>query len=91
MMFGDVAKAVRPPRRRIVRDKPVLSVRSLTRAPAFTDMSFDLYPGEVLGMAGLLGAGRTEVLRAVFGADPLRERTDHARRPRGRARQPRGA
>jgi ABC-type sugar transport system ATPase subunit len=69
MMFGDVAKAVRPPRRRIVRDKPVLSVRSLTRASAFTDVSFDLYPGEVLGMAGLLGAGRTEVLRAVFGAD----------------------
>jgi ribose transport system ATP-binding protein len=69
MMFGDVAKAVRPPRRRIAREHPVLSVRSLTRAPAFADVSYDLYPGEVLGMAGLLGAGRTEVLRAVFGAD----------------------
>jgi len=71
MMFGDVAKASRPPRRAVSRSNPVLSVRDLSRAPAFTDISFELYPGEVLGMAGLLGAGRTEVLRAIFGADPL--------------------
>ncbi len=71
MMFGDVARAVRPPRRAVAREDSVLQVRGLTRAGAFEDVSFDLYRGEVLGMAGLLGAGRTEVLRAVFGADPL--------------------
>ena len=69
MMFGAVARAVRQARRDIPRERPVLSVRNLTRAPAFRDVSFDLYAGEVLGMAGLMGAGRTDVLRALFGAD----------------------
>ncbi len=71
MMFGDVARAVRPKRRAIDRDAPVLRVRGLTRRDVFAEVSFDLHRGEVLGMAGLLGAGRTEVLRAIFGADPL--------------------
>ena len=61
---------MRQQRRDISRDRPVLSVRNLSRAPVFQDVSFDLYPGEVLGMAGLMGAGRTDVLRALFGADP---------------------
>ena len=71
MMFGDVARAVRPPRRAAASGAPVLEVRGLTRAGTFADVSFDLHRGEVLGFAGLLGAGRTEVLRAVFGADPF--------------------
>ncbi|MGI3902113.1 MAG: sugar ABC transporter ATP-binding protein [Janthinobacterium lividum] len=75
MMFGDVARAVRPARPAATRGTPVLAVRGLTRAGAFTDVSFDLHRGEVLGFAGLLGAGRTEVLRAVFGADPFDEGT----------------
>jgi ABC-type sugar transport system ATPase subunit len=69
LMFGDVARAIRPTRRLIARDRPVLQVRRLNRPPAFVDVSFDLYRGEVLGLAGLLGAGRTEVLRAIFGAE----------------------
>ena len=72
MMFGDVAHAKRPPRLAIARSgTPTLSVRGLSRQGAFHDVSFDLYPGEILGLAGLLGSGRTEVLRAVFGADPV--------------------
>ncbi len=71
MMFGDVARAVRPARRTVLRQQPVLQVRGLTRQGAFEDVSFELFRGEVLGMAGLLGAGRTEVLRAIFGADRL--------------------
>jgi len=47
-----------------------LSVRELTRRGAFENVSFDARVGEVLGVAGLIGAGRTEVMRAVFGADP---------------------
>ena len=70
MMFGDVANTKRPARMPIDRTvRPVLEVRNLTSANRFSEISFDLYPGEILGFAGLLGSGRTEILRAVFGAD----------------------
>ncbi len=46
-----------------------LSVRGLTRQPQFRDVSFDAHRGEILGFAGLLGSGRTEVMRSIFGAD----------------------
>jgi ribose transport system ATP-binding protein len=49
----------------------VLEVRNLNRGRFIRDVSFELRRGEILGMAGLVGAGRTEVARAVFGADPL--------------------
>ncbi|MGW0734907.1 sugar ABC transporter ATP-binding protein [Streptomyces sp. NPDC002851] len=51
-------------------DELLLSVRGLTRAGVFHDVSFEVRAGEVVGLAGLVGAGRTEVARAVFGADP---------------------
>ncbi len=47
----------------------LLSVQGLTRKGAFTDVSFEVRAGEVLGIAGLVGAGRTEVVRAIAGAD----------------------
>ncbi len=47
-----------------------LSVRGLTRGRMVRDVSFDLRAGEILGFAGLMGAGRTEVARVIFGADP---------------------
>jgi len=47
----------------------VLEVRGLSRPGHFEDISFDLRRGEILGLAGMLGAGRTELLRALFGAD----------------------
>jgi len=49
----------------------VLEVRGLQRGHAIRDVGFTLRRGEILGFAGLMGAGRTEVARAVFGADPL--------------------
>src|SRR5207245_2127835 len=49
----------------------VLEVRNLRRGSVIRDVSFQLRRGEILGFAGLLGAGRTEVMRAVFGADPI--------------------
>jgi ribose transport system ATP-binding protein len=49
----------------------VLRVERLTREPRFRNVSFDLRAGEILGVAGLVGAGRTEVARAIFGVDPL--------------------
>ena len=48
----------------------VLSVRGLRRGRSVRDVSFDLRRGEILGFAGLMGAGRTEVARVIFGADP---------------------
>ncbi len=49
----------------------VLRVTGLSRGSAIRDVSFSLHRGEILGFAGLMGAGRTEVARAVFGADPI--------------------
>jgi ribose transport system ATP-binding protein len=49
----------------------VMEVRSLNRGKALQDVSFDLKKGEILGFAGLMGAGRTDVARAIFGADNL--------------------
>jgi rhamnose transport system ATP-binding protein len=46
-----------------------LSVRRLTREGVFTDVSFEVRHGEIVGLAGLVGAGRSEVARAVFGID----------------------
>jgi ABC-type sugar transport system ATPase subunit len=46
-----------------------LEVRSLSRRPAFEDVSFAVRGGEIVGLAGLIGAGRTEILRAIAGAD----------------------
>ncbi|MGP4115237.1 sugar ABC transporter ATP-binding protein [Streptomyces sp. 4N509B] len=50
----------------------VLSVTGLSTKGLLTDVSFELRHGEILGLAGLMGAGRTEVARALVGADPIR-------------------
>jgi len=48
----------------------ILKVQNLTRAGSFQDVSFELRRGEILGLAGLVGAGRTNVARAIFGVEP---------------------
>jgi ABC-type sugar transport system ATPase subunit len=52
------------------RESLAFEVRGLTRQGVFSDVSFSVRAGEILGVAGLIGAGRTEVMRAIFGADP---------------------
>jgi rhamnose transport system ATP-binding protein len=49
----------------------VLRVEQLSSKGEFSDVSFELYRGEIVGMAGLVGSGRTEIAKAVFGAIPL--------------------
>jgi ribose transport system ATP-binding protein len=53
------------------RDKEALSVEGLERKGVLHDISFKAYAGEILGFAGLVGAGRTETARAITGADPI--------------------
>ncbi len=48
----------------------VMKVTDLAREGVFEGIDFELHRGEILGIAGLVGAGRTEVVRALFGADP---------------------
>ena len=50
---------------------PLLQVRNLSAGKRVQDVSFDLYPGEILGLAGLMGSGRTELARAIFGIDRI--------------------
>ena len=52
---------------------PVLSVRELGRPPDFSDVSFEVHAGEIVGLAGLIGSGRSEVARAIFAADRQRQ------------------
>jgi ribose transport system ATP-binding protein len=65
--------AVRHKPSRVVKDKIVLEVKNLKGSTGFKEVSFNLKKGEILGFFGLVGAGRTEVMRAIFGADPIHE------------------
>jgi rhamnose transport system ATP-binding protein len=58
---------------KVERGDLLLSVRGLTRYGAFSDVSFDLHHGEILGFAGLVGARRTDVGLALFGIEPADE------------------
>lgn len=53
------------------KGEPLLEVKKLTHLPDFEGISFTLHAGEVLGFSGLMGAGRTEIMRGIFGIDSL--------------------
>lgn len=59
------------PKEPAVRGDEILRVEGLNQGDKLRDISFSAYAGEVLGLAGLVGAGRTELVRAIFGADPI--------------------
>jgi ribose transport system ATP-binding protein len=70
-MVGRPVENLFPARTRHDAGDVVLSVKDLQAGPAVQSASFDLRRGEVLGIAGLMGSGRTEMVRAIFGLDPI--------------------
>lgn len=70
MMVGREVKSQERTRTSRLSDDVVLSVEGLSTRNLLADIDFEVRAGEVLGFAGLMGAGRTEVARCVFGADP---------------------
>jgi rhamnose transport system ATP-binding protein len=69
MMVGRTVKEMFP-KKDVEAGEVILRVKNLTRKGAFREVSFELRKGEILGMAGLVGAGRTEVSQALFGVEP---------------------
>lgn len=69
LMVGREVPADARPTTRPLSDEAVLKVEHLSTKKAVHDVSFDVKKGEIFGFAGLVGAGRTEVARALFGAD----------------------
>lgn len=63
------------PHRSVEVGETILKASHLKRGAAVDDVSFDLRKGEILGFAGLIGAGRTETMRLLFGADPIESGT----------------
>src|SRR5204863_1511336 len=57
------------PKEETATREPLLEVRDLTRHGVFEDVGFTVHGGEIVALAGLVGAGRSEVVRAVFGID----------------------
>lgn len=79
------------PKEQYPRGEEVLRVEGLNQESRLFDIGFSAYAGEVLGIAGLVGAGRTELARAIFGADPIDSGRFFVRGRPVRIRNPRDA
>ena len=95
---GDLVRAMvgrelaeRPPGEQGTPGEPLLTVDRLTREGVFTDISFTVRAGEIVALAGLVGSGRSEVARAIFGIDRYDAGTVTVRGQRLRRGSPTGA
>ena len=88
MMVGRSLSMEYPPRTATPQEV-VLSVKNVSRGRELKGISFDVRKGEILGIAGLVGAGRTELAEAIFGANPIDEGTIeiHGKKARIRSTQ----
>lgn len=76
LMVGRNINNLYPEKNKEKAVKEILRVENLTSAKKlFSDISFSLHEGEILGFAGLIGSGRTEVMRAICGIDPIQKGT----------------
>jgi ribose transport system ATP-binding protein len=71
MMVGRTLGEYYPDKAHVKRGEKVLELRNIRREGVLNDISLDAYNGEILGISGLVGAGRTELARAIFGADRI--------------------
>lgn len=72
MMVGRDIKDIYPPLSPH-KEKVILEARHLTNEGIFHDISFQVKEGEIFGLAGMMGAGRSEIVRTIFGMDPLED------------------
>jgi len=70
LMFGETIQRQRP-QNLSFQEKVVLEVKDLSSGNHFRHVSFSLRQGEILGIAGMMGSGRTELLRSIFGIEPF--------------------
>ena len=79
-MIGRTIDNLFPRERGKASSTVALSVKGLSTPSKLNDVSFEAYRGEVLGFFGLMGAGRTELAKAIVGFDPISRRRDRRRR-----------
>lgn len=79
LMVGRKLEALYPERRYESAQEKVLEVKGLSQRGVVHDISFSLHRGELLGISGLMGAGRTELARILFGLDPFASGEIHVR------------
>jgi len=88
LMVGRKVDQDQRPANRTISSEIVLQVKGLSDQNLLRDISFDLRKGEILGFAGLMGAGRTELARAIMGADPKTSGTITLRGTEVKIKQP---
>jgi ABC-type sugar transport system ATPase subunit len=91
LMIGRQLEQYFPEHVQVTPREELLRVERLSRPGRFQDVSFSLRAGEVLGFAGLVGAGRSELAQALFGLDPEMTGSIYVRGSRARIRNPRDA
>jgi ABC-type sugar transport system ATPase subunit len=72
-MVGRDISDIYPDRSDVTFGEKILEVKDISKAGMFSHISFDLHAGEILGFSGLVGAGRTEVMKALFGSYSIDE------------------
>lgn len=70
MMVGRKLNETFPPKSKGTQKKPILQLKGVGRERLLKDVNLSLYPGEIVGLAGLEGQGQRTLIRAVFGAEP---------------------